>query len=956
LREKLLGTFIITLFLAETMFILPPANFSEIQDYKDSVMPEHEFIPDDVNKLLSATPRAFTANHGQLENDEVRFYSQGGDVWFTDDGVWFELREEIPIKSRESRVGSRESDEWFDPMNNLKPPVPVEYKRVILKQESVGANKLKPEGRERLSWNSNFFYGNDSAKWCPNVPNYREVFYKNLYDGIDLRYYTNEKGLKYDFIVHPGAAVEQIRLKYKGAEGMDVDIYGSLIIRTAIENVKDENLFIYQEHEGFRERINGRFEIINNLEYGFELLDKYDKKEPLVIDPQIKLNYSTFVGGSQGDHGFNLEIDMSGNAFVTGETGSSDFPTTPGANDTSYNSNPLNTADVFILKLNSNASNLIYSTYIGGSGFDRGLAIKIDSSGNSFITGWTSSSDFPTTVGAFDTSFNINFDCFILKLNQNGSYLNYSTFIDAETGIDIALDSLGNAFVTGMTQTLNFTTTPGAFDSSYNDETGVYGDCFVLKLNQNGSKLIYSTLIGGRSIDIGCGIALDSKGYAYVVGYTESSNFTTTPGANDTSYNGNGDIFILKLNQNGSSLIYSTYIGGKMKEHFWGDWGVGFTINSNGSALMIGNTDSLDFPTTPDAYDTIFNGSPTDIFVLKLEPNGSKINFSTFIGGNGYEYGSGITYDLIGNIYLTGITSSPDFPITQNAYDSTINGSDGFIIKLAWNGSTLLYSTFIGKDGRGYSCDIELDTMGNIYLTGYTGTQAFPTTPGAFNRTLSGNGDIFIAKFSFKPIFYIKSILLLKNDTPVDTLYAKYCQYNFQIKIVNTVSLSDFSTVILNLNPKGIDIQLYWDSKTGRFLKYNDNNNYITLTTSSKVHNYFYWWTIDFNLTFNWTYPEEDLQDAQVFATSTTLSPVWLNVSDFYRVENDLVFNGSLVVQDENNLTIQENNLIRGGEKLNWTGLTPVYESTTNIFNPSPITPAYATIIRNTVHYSSTIH
>ena len=238
-------------------------------------------------------------------------------------------------------------------------PEPVEYKRVILKQKFVGANHVKPEGRQKFGYYSNFFYGNDSSKWRTEVPNYCEIYYENLYDGIDLRYYTNENGLKYDLIVYPGADVEQIRIKYEGANGLEIYNLGNLIIKTKIKDIIDGELFIYQNVAGSRHQIDGKFKIYDNLEYGFELLDDYRPQEILVIDPRLRLEYSTYIGGYDIDCSFSIEVDHTGNAFVTGCTYSSDFPTTSGV----YNETFSGEWDIFIFKLDQNGSALLFNIY-----------------------------------------------------------------------------------------------------------------------------------------------------------------------------------------------------------------------------------------------------------------------------------------------------------------------------------------------------------------------------------------------------------------------------------------------------------------------------------------------------------------------------------------------------------------------------------------------------------------
>ena len=913
MRGKLNMIFI-TLIIFIQLIVINTNSISTISQNSQTItISFDELSLDNANKLLSTTPFAFTENSGQLENDEVRFYTQGGGLWFTDDGVWFEIREELKIESRESRVGSREFVFPFDPMAKLKPPELMKYKYVILKQEFVNANIVKPEGRRHLTWNSNFFYGNDSSKWQTEVPNYREVYYENLYEGVDLRYYTNKNGLKYDFIVHPGANPNQIRLRYEGAKDLEINEFRNLIIKTNIKDVVDSDLFIYQDYAGEQHQVVGRFKIYDDLEYGFEIINDYRLEETLIIDPDVRLEYSTFIGGVDSDFGFSIAVDSVGNAYVTGYTYSYDFPTTPGAYNRSYNGGNW---DVFVFKLNQNASALIYSTYLGGSNDECGTGIAVDSTGNAFVFGDTGSSNFPTTIGAYNTTLNGKEDVFVVKLNHNGSMLIYSTFVGGTNDeyseyCNIIIDDNGNAFVTGETSSSDFPTTKGAFDTTYN---GSY-DIFILKLNQNGSKLLYSTFIGGGNRDVCYAITLDSQRNIYITGYTLSLDFPTTPNAYDASLN-NGDIFILKLNQNASKLIYSTFLGGNSSSEI----GCDIVVDKNGNAYVTGYTYSYDFPTTPDAYDTSFNGG-YDAFILKLNKTGSKLLYSTFIGGNdGCESGTGIIVDAIGNAYITGWTWSTSFPTTPDAYDNSYNlgFDDAFFLKLNSNGSTLLYSTFIGGSSVGVSGEsgngITLDSYGNVLIAGTTLSSDFPTTLGAFDTTYNQAEDVFVLKFSFQYFFNVTSISLLKDDIQTDLIYSRLLPYTFKVNIIDTFSFSDLKEVRLNLDPSGTNIQLLWDRASGKFSKIFDPHNYVAFESSSKAIYNCYEWIVDFNLTFSWTYPDEDFHGAEAIASSKTFSPDWLNVTDLYCVENDLVFKGNLSVKGGDNRTIYENELLCGGE------------------------------------------
>ena len=505
-------------------------------------------------------------------------------------------------------------------------------------------------------------------------------------------------------------------------------------------------------------------------------LSEYNPMYPLVIDPSLV--YSTYLGGSGGEHGdlgMGIAIDSSGSAYVVGTTDSADFPTTSGT----YNRTFGGPRDVFVTKLNPSGSSLIYSTYLGGSGDYpwNMVGIAVDSSGNAYITGTTNSSIFPVTGSAFNQTFSGNGDGFITKLNPSGSSLVYSTFIggsDADICSHIAVDSNGNAYVTGYTGSNDFPTTSGA----YNQTFGGIVDGFITKLNPTGSSLIYSTYLGGSGYEYGNDIAVDGNRSAYVTGYTYSDSFPTSSGAYSRTFAGNEDAFISKLNPSGSSLDYSTYLGG------WHiDVGHSIAVDSGGNAYVTGYTYSNDFPTTSGTYNQTFGDQGyQDAFVTKLNPSGSSLVYSTYLGGQSVDHGYGVAVDKGGNTYVTGVTHSGDFPTTANAYNRTFSGTgDVFISKLNPAGSSLLFSTYLGCPGEDVGLDIAADNSSNVYVTGFTYSNNFPTTPGAYNRSYGGGGyDAFVAKLTPGPARTVSQVYVfpygyLPTGTPVTAVFTDQC-------------------------------------------------------------------------------------------------------------------------------------------------------------------------------------
>jgi len=485
----------------------------------------------------------------------------------------------------------------------------------------------------------------------------------------------------------------------------------------------------------------------------------YDRTHPLVIDPV--LSYSTYLGGSGNDFASGIAVDAAGNAYVTGSTDSTNFPTTAGAF-----AGVTGSSDAFVTKLDPSGSTLVYSTYLGGSGDDVARGIAVDASGNAYVTGQTSSPDLPT-ANAFQPVFVGGpadlgpagpYDGFVTKLDSTGSTLLYSTYLggnDADVSFAVAVDASGNAYVAGWTRSSDFPTTPGAFAVS---RTGA-DDAFVAKLDPTGSALVYSTFLGGSNniktanpLDTGRAIAVDGSGSAYVTGYTYSSDFPTTAGAFQTIF-GSGAFghvaFVTKLDPAGSALVYSTFLGGTSGI----DEGLGLAIDAGGNAYVTGVTLSSDFPTTPGAFQSV-SGGARDAFVTKLNPAGSLLVYSTYLGGGKHDLASAIAVDAAGNAFVAGTTGpledgcnssfpcTDDFPTTAGAVQPVYGGGfrDAFLATLDSSGSALIFSTYLGGSGNDSGIGIALDSGANAYIAGATASSNFPTTAGAFQPIFAG-GD-----------------------------------------------------------------------------------------------------------------------------------------------------------------------------------------------------------------------
>lgn len=700
-----------------------------------------------VAAALQSAPVMFSENTGQFP-DGARFQVRSGDrtFWLTEDALWVTVLEELDTATQ------RPGDKANFP-TPLTLPTPASQKGVNIKLSFSGTNphpRLEPYNR--LDMRISYFIGNAPTKWRPDVPVWGGVRYVDLYPGIDLEIAGENKQMVQRLVAHPGADLSAVRLQVDGADTLTLE-GTALHLTTAV----GEFALPLLQVTGAPDAHLARPTIIGD-QVAQPFAPAISHPQSSIANPQSStsdLLYSTLLGGWSVDDGLAIAVDESGSAYVAGETLSWDFPTTPGAFETTYSHGGF---DAFVAKLDSAGSGLLYATFLGGNQEDCGwggypyfyCSIAMDGNGNAYIAGLTASTDFPTTPGALDRTLGGDSDTFVTKLNADGTALVYSTFLGGtrdEYGYAIAVDGDEHAYVTGATASLDFPTTPSAYDT-----TTIGSDAFIVKLNPVGSALLYATFLGGDDdSDSGRAIALDGSGNVYVTGVTWSDDFPTTPGALDRTLGGFSlDAFVTKLNPGGAALVYSTFLGGTSHE-----WGNAIAVDGSGAAYVAGHTESADFPTTPGAFDTTFNGGNADAFVIKLNPAGSDLLYATYLGGISFERANAIAVDGGGAAYVVGRTNSSDFPTTPRAFDTSLGGvSDGFVTKLHPEGSALVYSTFLGgSTGESYTAfdhadDIVVDRSGNVYVTGATECDDFPTTAEAFDTTHNGNSDAFVAKLA----------------------------------------------------------------------------------------------------------------------------------------------------------------------------------------------------------------
>jgi len=568
-----------------------------------------------------------------------------------------------------------------------------------------GGQNAAPVPGPKLSGVVNYITGKDPQKWQIGLPTVDRVTYPEVYPGIDVVYYGNQQQLEFDLVVKPGADPRAIRMKVRGGGRLSIDSDGALEVGS-VEGLRIALPKIYQEASGIRKNIAGHFSIRGTDEVAFHV-DAWDRTRPLIIDPTIV--YSTLLGGAlSGTSSVGIAIDSSRNVLIAGYTSSADFPTVNAA-QTNYAG-----TDAFVSKLNPDGTALIYSTFFGGTFRDAATAIAVDSTGAAWVTGSSSSSDFPLLNAAQQSSLG----AFLLKLDAAG-IPQFSTRVGNPSAVPygIAVDPAGNGYVTGATSS-GFPTTTGVVQSSTN---GFHA--FVAKYSPSGT-VIYATMLGGAGQDYGYGIAADSNGDAYVTGVTSSSNFVGAPaGGAQTTNRGNGDAFVAKLKSDGTALLYFTFLGGSSA-----DQGTAIVVDSSLNAYVTGQTGSVDLA-TPGAAQTTMAGA-LDGFVAKVNPAGNAFGYITYLGGSRQEFVHGMTSDASGNIYVTGFTKSPDFPTVNPIQESIAANTASLFITGDSGGSWTSADTGL----PGAVIDLTLNPGGSTGVAStYSGV--FRTTDGGSNWT-----------------------------------------------------------------------------------------------------------------------------------------------------------------------------------------------------------------------------
>lgn len=696
-------------------------------------------------KNLGHLPLSFEANTGQTDA-RVKFLSRGSNY-----GLYLTSDEAVMVfpshKRRDNKIKNAHS------LGSESLPLPDSPKRrEVVRMKLVGADEdAEPQGVDELPGKTNYFLGNDSANWRTDVTNYRKIRYEEIYPGIDMVYYGNSGELEYDFIVAPHADPRAIKLKFNGVTRIKLDRNGDLLLSTKTATVRHQKPLIYQEVNGTRTPVEGGYVLNTKGQVSFKL-GKYDKTRPLVIDPVIA--YSTFLGGTDLDEGFSIALDPSNNIYIAGITDSTDFPLeNPFQSINKGGNGPVGYYELYVSKLDPTGQALVYSTYLGGTGIDRGGSIVVDNDGNLHITGSTTSTDFPVANAYQSTYGGGASDAFLTKLSPAGNFLIYSTYLGGngplwlpgnylEYGNAIALDNVGNAILTGGTDSTGFPLLQPI--KATKDGTT---DAFLLKMSTAGA-LLFSTYLGGNNRDGIGGITTDTVGNIYIAGGTSSTDFPIVNAPSFLVPNADqSNAFVMKLTAEGTSIINSTLIGGTSSD------GAGpIVVDASQNIYLAGGTGSRDFPVVnafqPTNPTTEGAGDGTG-WVMKLQSDFSFIHNSTYLGGGNDNFSvTTIALDPSNNLWVYGTTLATDFPVVDPIYPSNRGYQDVTLSKFSLDGSTLTFSTYLGGNNYDRPGKMVLNSDGEIYLSGNTASSNFPLLNAYQPDYGGGLSDAFIMKIA----------------------------------------------------------------------------------------------------------------------------------------------------------------------------------------------------------------
>ncbi|MBI2568088.1 MAG: SBBP repeat-containing protein, partial [Candidatus Schekmanbacteria bacterium] len=676
-----------------------------------------ELVRSRIGSTLGSLPIHFEPNMGQADS-RVSFLARGS-------GYALFLTPEEAVLSVAGRAGAAPAE-----------GTPL----AVIRMSLVGAaTDPAVTGLEQMRGTSSYFVGNVPARWSAGVPHFARVEYSQVYPGIDLVFHgQGEDGrLEYDFVVVPGGDPSVIGIRFAGAERVEIAESGDLVLHTPAGEIRQRRPVAYQQAGGERSEVSVRYDLGASEQGTLVALGvgEYDRERPLVIDPVLV--FSTFLGGTDYDFANGIALDPAGNVIVVGTTASLDFPVK--APFTLDGDRYL--SDTFVAKIDPSGPTLVSSTVLGGLGLDYGDSVAVDTAGSVFVAGRTYSDDFPT-VGPLQGTLAGSNDAFLAKIDPLGTALVFSTYLGGtgpdgyDRSIHVIATASGGPVVVGTTGSTDF-----PLLNALQPAFGGGIDAFVARLAADGSALVFSTYLGGSGYDWAYGAGVDAAGNIFVAGDTESTDFPTR-NPFQAANRGSSDGFVAKLDPDGAALTCSTYLGGTD-----GDSLTGLAVDGSGSVYLTGWTWSTDFPMAYPLDGSVVWGTK-DAFVTKMNPAGSGLVYSTFLGGSGHDQGKAITVDPSGRVYVGGVTTSYDFP-TASPLQASLNGvDDAFIAWLDPLGSKLELSTYLGGTTDGVSAEqvkaIAVASSGVVFVGGDTNSTDFPTANPLFGA--AGGMDSFIAE------------------------------------------------------------------------------------------------------------------------------------------------------------------------------------------------------------------
>jgi hypothetical protein len=623
-------------------------------------------------------PFAFVENRGQADA-RVRYIGSGPDfkAWFHATGVVFQQGEAV---ARVEFAGS---------------------------ERGVAIDAIEPTGAT-----ANYIRGGDPKQWKTNLPFFGALRYRGVWPGVEIDFKTNGSEAKAEYVVAPGFSSAEIRLRFDGDAEIQAD--GSLLVSGATGQFREQKPFLFQDLASGRRAVEGGFRKYDDGTIGFTT-GPYDRKQPLVIDPVLL--FSGYFGGVSQTNITSLAINSSYNIIVAGWSTATDLPASNGARTRTGGG-----VDAFVAGFSPSGGSLLFCTYLGGSSDDRAFGLAVDAAANTYVTGWTSSTNFPV-LGGVQAKLSGSRDAFVAKLNPSGNALIYSTYLGGsgvDTGNGIALDTNNSAVIVGDTTSTNLATTPGVLQR----RTAGSQDTFVAKLTPSGSGITFMTYFGGSASEHGAAIQVDSSNTVFIGGSTYSTNLPTSHAFQPQS-GGGQDAFFTRLSADASAILFSTYIGGSNGQPGAPEELTAISLGPLGNPTVAGTTSSVDFPASATAFQSTFGGGQTDGFIARFTASTGGLVKATFLGGSLNDGINGLAIDYRGDMYVAGYTSSTDFPAQRPIQSSNAGGMDAFVAKLTF--VSVEFATYLGGQGNDSANAIAVDALTSVVVAGSTGSSNFPT-------------------------------------------------------------------------------------------------------------------------------------------------------------------------------------------------------------------------------------